>query len=108
MIFIETKLFTKLMPSYLSDEHYEKLQKFLIEHPDFGNLIQGTGGLRKLRWNICNRGKRSGVRIIYYWNVKMCHIYFFTLYAKSEMIDLSSNDKKMLKKLLNEWLENYE
>ena len=103
MIFIETKLFTKQVSSYLEDEEYEELQSFLMENPDSGVLIRGTGGLRKLRWAIRNKGKRSGIRIIYYWHTMKYQIYFMTLYAKNEMSGLSAEEKKTLKNLLERW-----
>lgn len=103
MVFIETIIFTKYLRDYLEDDEYRELQSSLIEQPDAGDLIQGTGGLRKLRWSLKNRGKRSGIRVIYYWQLSEDQIYLFTLYAKNEMSDLSSDDKKALKKMLEDW-----
>lgn len=103
MVFIETALFTKHLPDYLDDDEYSKLQGFLMEQPDAGNLIQGTSGLRKLRWSLDSRGKRGGVRVIYYWHIGDDQIYFFTLYAKNEMSDLSAKEKKALKQMLEGW-----
>lgn len=103
MVFIETAIFTKYLQDYLEDDEYRELQNFLIEQPNAGDLIQGTGGLRKLRWSLDGRGKRSGVRVIYYWQGSEDQIYFFTLYAKNEMPDLSSDEKKALKKMLENW-----
>lgn len=103
MVFIETSLFTKYRSNYLSDEDYRSLQDYLIEQPEAGVLIQGTGGLRKLRWNMGTKGKRGGIRIIYYFELKKSHIYLMTLYSKSEMTDLSAKEKKLLKQLLEEW-----
>lgn len=80
-----------------------ELQKFLLRKPDAGDLIQGTGGMRKLRWVLGNKGKRGGVRIIYYWQSSKYQIYFMTLYSKNEKIDLSSKDKKNIKQMLKEW-----
>lgn len=100
MVFIETVLFTKHLPYYLKDDEYRQLQNFLIEQPDAGALIQGTGGLRKLRWGLDNKGKRGGVRIIYYWKTEHNQIYFFTLFAKNEVSDLSAKEKKALKQML--------
>jgi hypothetical protein len=56
-----------------------------------------------LCWTSENKGKRSGVRIIYYWQVSKDHIYFFTFYAKNEMSDLSAKEKKVLKLMLEDW-----
>lgn len=103
MVFIETSLFTKYRSNYLDDEDYSSLQDYLIEQPEAGTLIQGTGGLRKLRWNMGTKGKRGGIRIIYYFELKKSHIYLMTLYSKNEMPDLSAKEKKLLKQLLEEW-----
>lgn len=103
MVFTETALFTKYLQDYLEDDEYRELQNFLIEQPNAGDLIQGTGGLRKLRWSLDGRGKRSGIRVIYYWQVAEDQIYLFTLYAKNEMSDLSNDEKKALKKMLENW-----
>lgn len=65
-IFIETKLFSRLVVEYLTDEDYAKLQRVLIEDPEAGELIPGSGGVRKLRWGGAGRGKRGGIRVIYY------------------------------------------
>lgn len=103
MIFIETILFTKCLPDYLEDNRYRELQNFLMEHPDAGDLIEGTGGLRKLRWGLNKKGKRGGIRIIYYWEIAEDQIYFFTMYAKNEVSDLSTKEKKILKLMLENW-----
>jgi len=68
--FIETKLFTKIVGNYLSDAEYAVLQEALSETPDVGAVIRGTGGVRKVRWRQHGRGKRGGVRVIYYARVK--------------------------------------
>jgi len=105
MVFKEATLFTKYLNDYLNDDEYSELQEFLMEQPDAGDPIQGTGGLRKLRWSSENKGKgkRGGVRVIYYWKVAEDQIYFFTLYAKNEMTDLSDDEKNALKKMLEGW-----
>jgi hypothetical protein len=102
MVFIETTLFTRLVDDYLTDDAYRQLQDFLLDKPDAGKIISGTGGLRKLRWAANSHGKRGGVRVIYYWNVAD-HIYFMTLYAKNEATDLSAKEKKALKCMLENW-----
>lgn len=100
MLFIEIPIFTKYLENYLDDDNYRELQSFLMEQPTAGDVIPGTGGLRKLRWSIDGRGKRSGIRVIYYWYTAKDQIYFLTLYAKNEMTDLSNDEKNMLKKML--------
>ena len=105
MLFIEAALFTKYLNDYLNDDEYRELEEFLIDQPDAGDVIPGTGGLRKLRWSSDNKGKgkRGGIRVIYYWKVAEDQIYFFTLYAKNEITDLSDKEKKVLKQMLEGW-----
>jgi hypothetical protein len=79
--FVETRLFTGL---YLSDDEYADLQRTLIGDPEAGDVIRGTGGVRKLRWGIAGRGKRGGIRIIYYVRAQQGQIWMLTLYAKNE------------------------
>jgi len=66
MIFIETSTFTKILPSYLSDDDYRGLQSYLLQKPDAGDLIRGSGGVRKVRWAKAGKGKTGGIRAIYY------------------------------------------
>jgi hypothetical protein len=66
MVFIETPVFTKHVIEALTDEQYGLLQGFLVARPDAGNLVKGGGGIRKLRWALSGRGKRGGVRVIYF------------------------------------------
>jgi hypothetical protein len=100
MIFVETSLFTKLLPSYLDDEEYRCLQAYLLEHPESGDLIKGSGGIRKVRWAIQGKGKSGGVRIIYYWHCPRNHIYLLTLYGKSEQANIDKATLKQITKAL--------
>ena len=102
MVFIESKLFEKLREKYLNDESYRALQNFLVEQPLTGDVIQGTGGLRKLRWSANGKGKRGGVRTIYLYLTEKSHIHFLTLYAKNEVSDLTTDEKKILKRIVEE------
>ena len=67
MIFIETSAFTRYLPDYLFDEDYQALQSYLMQKPDAGAIVRGSGGIRKVRWAPVGKGKSGGVRIIYYW-----------------------------------------
>jgi len=102
VIFIESKFFEKLREKYLDDENYRELQNFLVEQPLSGDVIQGTGGLRKLRWSANGKGKRGGIRTIYLYITQKSHIHFLTLYAKNEVSDLTSDEKKILKRIVEE------
>jgi mRNA-degrading endonuclease RelE of RelBE toxin-antitoxin system len=81
--FIETRLFTKLVLEYLSDEEYGSLQQALIKDPDAGPVIPGSGGVRKLRWAAPGRGKRGGYRVIYYVKRANGVIWLLTMYPKN-------------------------
>ncbi len=70
MVIVETSIFTRRVLELLTDEDYRKLQIALVNRPHAGAVIPGSGGLRKLRWALLGRGKRGGVRIIYYWAVE--------------------------------------
>lgn len=82
--FIETKLFSRLLGKYLTDEEYALLQQVLVANPDSGALVPGSGGVRKMRWAQPGRGKRGGVRIIYYAKLHEGVIWMLTIYAKNE------------------------
>jgi mRNA-degrading endonuclease RelE of RelBE toxin-antitoxin system len=105
MLFVETPLFTKLILELLPDESYRLLQQTLVLRPEAGDLIQGGRGLRKIRWSIPGRGKRGGLRIIYYWDVPADRIYMLLVYLKNKQEDLTSAQLKMLRGLIKEWLE---
>lgn len=83
MTFVETKLFTKLVQEYLSDDEYAVLQQSLIANPEAGDVIPGSGGVRKLRWGATGRGKRGGLRVIYFLRLRSDEIWMLTLYAKN-------------------------
>jgi hypothetical protein len=102
MIFIESKVFEKLREKYFNDESYRDLQTFLVLQPLSGDVIQGTGGLRKLRWSANGKGKRGGVRTIYLYLTEKSHIHFLTVYAKNEVSDLTPDEKKILKRMVEE------
>jgi len=81
--FIETKLFTRLVGEYLSDDEYLQLQAALVRDPNAGAVIPRSGGVRKLRWALAGRGKRGGLRVIYYVRAPKGAIWMLTLYAKN-------------------------
>ena len=101
-IFKEMSLFASRRVDYLSDEEFRLLQTELMENPMAGTLIQGTGGLRKMRIPAPSRGKgkRGGFRVIYYWYVEGMQFWLFTIYGKHEMNDLTTGQKAMLKEML--------
>jgi mRNA-degrading endonuclease RelE of RelBE toxin-antitoxin system len=81
--FIETKLFTKLVKQYLSDESYSELQAELMANSSMGAVIRGSGGVRKVRWAAEGRGKRGGYRVIYFVRNEYGVIWMLTMYPKN-------------------------
>ncbi len=102
MEFVEAPAFTRHVSDYLSDDEYQELQNQLAANPELGDLMPGTGGFRKLRWTDPRRGKgkRGGLRIIYYYFLSDQVIWLMTLYGKDEASDLTSNEKKALRRTL--------
>lgn len=103
MIFQETPVFTKLIKELMDDELYRKLQNVLIEQPDIGDVIEGTGGLRKVRWRLPGTGKRGGIRVIYFWRVAEDRILMLLAYPKSAADDLTALQKKQLRSIVENW-----
>jgi hypothetical protein len=81
--FVETKLFTRLIAEYMSDDEYAALQFHLAVHPEAGDVIPGSGGVRKLRWPGSGRGKRGGLRVIYFLRLRAGEIWLLTAYPKN-------------------------
>jgi len=100
MIFLETSIFTRRVTSILPDNEYRQLQAALVGRPDAGAIIPGSGGIRKIRWSASGRGKRGGARIIYYWATEQERILMLFIYAKNESDDLSADQLKTLKHLV--------
>ena len=102
--FQETHIFTREITSLLTEDEYAELQGVLIVQPEAGDVIPGTGGLRKLRWTQRRRGKgkRGGIRVIYYWYVNGSLIYMLLAYSKNQQDDLSTSEKRLLSRLVAE------
>jgi mRNA-degrading endonuclease RelE of RelBE toxin-antitoxin system len=102
--FIETPVFTRQVVETLSDSEYTRLQMALVLRPELGDVIPGTGGLRKVRWGEGSRGrgKRGGIRVIYYWYRSESLIYLLLAYSKTERDDLTAEQKRVLRKLVTE------
>ena len=105
MKIIETPIFTKKVTFLLSEDEYRKLQNELINNPEKGRIIRGSGGLRKIRWSVRGRGKSGGVRTIYYWISKNETILMLYMYPKNVQENLTSAQLKILKSLVQEELQ---
>ena len=104
MIIVETPVFTRQIDRLLSVTSYRELQNALVDDPSRGNVIPGTGGLRKLRWLGSGRGKRGGIRVIYYWIRDRDWILMLLAYPKSERDDLTAEQQRLLRQLVEEEL----
>ncbi len=103
MVIIETKIFTRIIKELMTDDQYKELQEALVSRPDLGDLIKDSGGLRKVRWHLENRGKSGGVRVIYYWVVDDHHIRMLYAYHKGKQENLTSEQLAQLKAIVERW-----
>jgi hypothetical protein len=103
MVFIETPVFTRQVRELLSDEAYAAFQWHLAVNPRAGEVIQGTGGLRKVRWSAPGSGKRGGVRVIYFHVAADAQVRLLLIYRKGVKDDLTATEKKTLRRLNQDW-----
>jgi mRNA-degrading endonuclease RelE of RelBE toxin-antitoxin system len=96
--FVETELFTRLVQEYLTDDEYGRLQALLMEQPETGPVVPGSGGVRKLRWAAPGRGKRGGYRVIYYVKVEQGVIWMLTIYPKNVRENLPAHVLRQIRK----------
>ncbi len=102
MVIIETSIFTRQVLALMDDDSYRRLQTVLVLRPDVGDVIPGSGGLRKIRWGAKGHGKRGGVRVIYYWVVKQERILMLLMYSKNVQEDLTAEQLKVLRRIIEE------
>ena len=96
--FVETRLFTRLADDYLSDEELRELQSALIADPEAGDVIPGSGGVRKLRWRARGRGKRGGYRVIYFAKLAQGLIWMLTIYPKNVSENIPAHVLRQIRK----------
>lgn len=106
-VFVELPAFERHRGDYLDDAAFGELQLALMKNPEAGEVIEGTGGLRKMRFSDARRGKgkRGGLRVIYYWWRAGMQFWLYTLYDKKQMADLTAKQRKALKAMLKTELE---
>ena len=102
MIVLETRVFTRLIDGLLDPEEFREFQLELVARPMAGSLIQGTGGLRKIRWAGSSRGKRGGIRVIYYYHSPTQRILLLFAFAKNERSDLTPQQRILLRRIVAE------
>ena len=94
--FIESTVFQWLCAVYLDDDEYSELQQFLIQNPEAGEIVPGSGGVRKVRWARPGAGKRGGLRIIYFVRYRPNEFWMLTLYAKAKRENIPAHILKQL------------
>ena len=96
---LQTPKFKAEAMALLGADGIEALAVYLIDHPDAGDVIPGSGGLRKLRWAAKGKGKRGGARVIYLYIVVAARIFLIRCYAKNRKTDLTADEKKQLRQI---------
>lgn len=100
--FIETPFFTKAVLHYLTDDEYARLQGHMNANPDAGTVVPGSGGIRKLRWGLVGRGKRGGLRVIYYLRRERDQIWMLTLYGKNARENIPAHLLRQMKEAISD------
>ncbi len=94
--FIESSIFERVLPVYLDDDDYSELQQFMMQNPEAGTIIPGSGGVRKLRWARPGMGKRGGLRVIYFVKYQPNEFWMLTVYAKAKLDNAPAHILKQL------------
>ncbi len=102
MEFIETPVFTKQILRLLTDDDYREFQNELCQNPEAGKRIKGGGGIRKIRWSLPNRGKSSGIRVIYFYKNAKKQVFLLFAYPKNVADNLTDEQVGQLSKLVKE------
>lgn len=104
---VELPEFTRRSKKLLTEDEQSNLINYLATHPTVGVLLQGTGGIRKVRWKREGTGKSSGVRVIYYFHNERYPLFLLTIFGKSEKVNLSQAERNELAKLTHVLIESY-
>jgi hypothetical protein len=101
----ELPTYTRLADKLLSTQERQDLIDYLAEHPKAGDVMEGTGGVRKLRWRRGDQGKSGGVRVIYYYHDDLMPLYLLTLFAKGDKANLTKAERNDLAGLVDVLVE---
>jgi hypothetical protein len=104
---IEAPEFIQRARKIMTSDQQDELLFFLARHPESGDVIPDSGGVRKLRWGAEGRGKRGGSRVIYYFHDLSMPLMLFTVYAKNEKSDLSATERRELRALVDRIVEQF-
>lgn len=105
---MELPEYIKRAEKILSKEEREELLFYLAANPKSGTLIQGTGGIRKIRWTSKGKGKSGGSRIVYFFYNESIPLFLLTIFGKNEKINLSKSERNELTKFVKELVKNYQ
>lgn len=97
---MESKTFESIREGYLTDDQFQEFQEYLMENPEAGDRIKGSGGVRKVRWAIGGKGKSGGIRVIYYYIIPQTKIFLMSMYRKNEVSDLTQKEIRILKDIV--------
>ena len=103
MIFIETPVFTRRIKELMDGDDFSALQEVLVRNPLVGDVLEATGGIRKIRIAAKGHGKRGGARVIYYYFASASQIALLMIYPKNEQQDLTADQRKALKTIVEQW-----
>lgn len=99
---IEARIFSRLSDAYLGDDGLLALQVHLLQQPEAGDLVRGSGGVRKMRWALPGRGKSGGLRVIYFLRLRQGQVWLLTLCAKNETDNISGQLLRKIKEEIDE------
>ncbi len=97
----ETTEYARRARKLLSEQERAALISYLAAHPEAGDVMEGTGGVRKVRWAREGKGKSGGVRVIYFYHNEGMPLYLLTLYGKNEKDNLAAAERQELAKLVH-------
>jgi hypothetical protein len=104
---VETNEFQRLAAKCMSNDERNAFILYIAQNPEAGDIMVGTGGVRKVRWGVGSRGKSGGVRVIYFYHNQYIPIFLLTVFAKNEKANLSQGERNELKRLTDILIETY-
>ena len=108
MTIVETKAFVSGSRTIFTDEELADAEMHLALYPESGTVIQDTGGIRKIRFGAKGKGKSGGARVIYFYFNREMPLYLLAIYAKGEKIDLSAQEKRLMKKIVDQFVNRHD